>query len=197
MTTAPAARAAAGDIEMAIRTRRSTIRLTAPAPGPDELLDLLSAAATAPDHGQLRPWRVIAISGDARARLGEAAAEAAPTADLAERILGKHLRAPLMLALVFQPREHPSIPRWEQLAATSAMTTTLLLLLDTRGWGGVWFGGPYPDAPQVRKHLGVGDNEQLLGYLYVGTPVPGEGTRTRATSDVRSKVTWLGGDATL
>ncbi|MGW7095870.1 hypothetical protein [Streptomyces sp. NPDC054874] len=51
MTTAPAARAAAGDIEMAIRTRRSTIRLTAPAPGPDELLDLLSAAATAPDHG--------------------------------------------------------------------------------------------------------------------------------------------------
>ncbi|MFG2614028.1 nitroreductase family protein [Streptomyces anulatus] len=135
---------------MAIRTRRSTIRLTAPAPGPDELLDLLSAAATAPDHGQLRPWRVIAISGDARARLGEAAAEAAPTADLAERILGKHLRAPLMLALVFQPREHPSIPRWEQLAATSAMTTTLLLLLDTRGWGGVWFGGPYPDAPQVR-----------------------------------------------
>ncbi|WP_405479285.1 nitroreductase [Streptomyces anulatus] len=197
MTTAPAARTAAGDIEMAIRTRRSTIRLTAPAPGPDELLDLLSAAATAPDHGQLRPWRVIAISGDARARLGEAAAEAAPTADLAERILGKHLRAPLMLALVFQPREHPSIPRWEQLAATSAMTTTLLLLLDTRGWGGVWFGGPYPDAPQVRKHLGVGDNEQLLGYLYVGTPVPGEATRTRATSDVRSKVTWLGGDATL
>ncbi|MEV2258598.1 nitroreductase [Streptomyces anulatus] len=196
MTTAPAARAAAGDIEMAIRTRRSTIRLTAPAPGPDELLDLLSAAATAPDHGQLRPWRVIAISGDARARLGEAAAEAAPTADLAERILGKHLRAPLMLALVFQPREHPSIPCWEQLAATSAMTTTLLLLLDTRGWGGVWFGGPYPDAPQVRKHLGVGDDEQLLGYLYVGTPVPGEATRTRSTSDVHSKVTWLGGDAT-
>ncbi|MFH9474404.1 MULTISPECIES: nitroreductase family protein [Streptomyces griseus group] len=196
MTTAPAARAAAGDIEMAIRTRRSTIRLTAPAPGPDELLDLLSAAATAPDHGQLRPWRVIAISGDARARLGEAAAEAAPTADLAERILGKHLRAPLMLALVFQPREHPSIPRWEQLAATSAMITTLLLLLDTRGWGGVWFGGPYPDAPQVRKHLGVGDDEQLLGYLYVGTPVPGGATRTRSTSDVHSKVTWLGGDAT-
>ncbi|MGW0673446.1 nitroreductase family protein [Streptomyces sp. NPDC002746] len=194
MTTAPAARAAAGDLETTIRTRRSTIRLTAPAPGPDELLDLLTAAATAPDHGQLRPWRLIAISGDARARLGEAAAQAAPTTDLAERVVTKHLRAPLMLALVFQPRDHPTIPRWEQLAATSAMATTLLLLLDTRGWGGVWFAGPYPNAPQVRKHLGVGDREQLLGYLYVGTPAPGESARTRATADVRSKFTWLGGD---
>ncbi|MFE9424268.1 nitroreductase [Kitasatospora sp. NPDC006697] len=190
MTAAPPAAAAA---ETAIRTRRSTIRLTEPAPGPDELLDLLATAATAPDHGQLRPWRVIAICGDARARLGEAAAEAAPTTDLAERVAAKHLRAPLMLGLVFQPRDHPTIPRWEQLAATSAMATTLLLLLDARGWGGVWFGGPYPDAPQVRKHLGIGDDEQLLGYLYVGTPVPGEPPRPRATVDVRAKLTWLGG----
>lgn len=195
MTTIPAVQAAAGGVERAIRTRRSTIRLTEPAPGPDELLDLLAAAATAPDHGQLRPWRVIALCGDARARLGEAAAEAAPTADLAERVAAKHLRAPLMLALVFQPRDHPTIPRWEQLAATSAMATTLLLLLDARGWGGVWFGGPYPDAPQVRKHLGVGDGEQLLGYLYVGTPVTGETPRPRLTADVRSKLTWLGDTA--
>ncbi|WP_330434229.1 nitroreductase family protein [Streptomyces sp. NBC_00825] len=194
MTTVPAARAAAGNVETAVRARRSTIRLTAPAPGPDELLDLLPAAATAPDHGQLRPWRVIAICGTARARLGEAAAEAAPAADLAERIVAKHLRAPLMLALVFQPRDHPTIPRWEQLAATAAMATTLLLL-DARGWGGVWFGGPCPNAPQVRKHLGVGDGEQLLGYLYIGTPVPGEESRPRAPADVRSKFSWLGDTA--
>lgn len=192
MTTAPDTRPAAGDAETAIRTRRSTIRLTAPAPGADELLDLLAAAATAPDHGQLRPWRVIAICGDARARLGEAAAEAAPAAELAERIAAKHLRAPLMLGLVFQPRDHPTIPRWEQLAATSAMATTLLLLLDARGWGGVWFGGPYPDALQVRKHLDIGDDEQLLGYLYVGTPVPSTPSRSRAAVDVRSKLSWLG-----
>ncbi|WP_327309864.1 nitroreductase family protein (plasmid) [Streptomyces sp. NBC_01298] len=195
MTTAPAARAAAVEAETAIRTRRSTIRLTAPAPGPDELLDLLAAAATAPDHGQLRPWRVIAISGDARIRLGEAAAEAAPTADLAERIVAKHLRAPMMLALVFQPRDHPTIPRWEQLAATSAMATTLLLLLNVRGWGGVWFGGPYPDALQVRKHLGLGHGEQLLGYLHIGTPAREEAPRVRFAADVRSKLIWVGDTA--
>ncbi|MEU8523624.1 nitroreductase family protein [Streptomyces sp. NPDC048577] len=193
--TIPSARVAAGNAEAAIRGRRSTIRLAEPAPGPDELLDLLTAAATAPDHGQLRPWRMIAISGDARARLAQAAAEAAPTAAVAQRITAKHLRAPLLLALVFQPRDHPTIPRWEQLAATSAMATTLLLLLDARGWGGVWFGGPYPDAPQVRKHLGIGDGEQLLGYLYVGTPIPSEVTRPRAAADVRSKLRWLGDTA--
>ncbi|MFD5920691.1 nitroreductase family protein [Kitasatospora sp. NPDC058201] len=192
MTNAAGTRHAADNAETAIRTRRSTIRLTGPAPGPDELLDLLAAAATAPDHGQLRPWRVIAIRGEARVRLGEAAAEAAPTADLAKRIASKHLRAPLMLAVVFQPHDHPTVPRWEQLAATSAMATTLLLLLDARGWGGIWFGGPYPDAKQVRKHLGIGDDEQLLGYLYVGTPVPGEAPRPRTMADVRSRLSWLG-----
>lgn len=191
MTTFPDAPANAGIVERAIRTRRSTIRLTEPAPGRDELLDLLAAAATAPDHGQLRTWRLIAISGNARVRLGEAAAEAAPAGDPAERVAAKHLRAPLMLAVVFQPRDHPTIPRWEQLAATSAMATTLLLLLDSRGWGGVWFGGPHPDAPQVRKHLGIGDAEQLLGYLYVGTPVPGQTPRPRSAADIHSKLSWL------
>ncbi|MFJ2419154.1 nitroreductase family protein [Streptomyces brevispora] len=87
--------------------------------------------------------------------------------------------------------DHPTIPRWEQLAATSAMATTLLLLLDSRGWGGVWFGGPHPDVPQVRKHLGIGDGEQLLGYLYVGTPVPGQTPRPRSAADIRSKLSWL------
>ncbi|MGW1291024.1 nitroreductase family protein [Streptomyces sp. NPDC002586] len=192
MTTVPAARDAAVDAETAIRTRRSTSRLTEPAPGPDELLDLVAAAATAPDHGQLRPWRLIAICGNARVRLGKVAAEAAPSADLAERIAAKHQRAPMLLAVVFQPRDHPGIPRWEQLAATSAMATTLLLLLHVRGWGGVWFGGPCPDAPQVRKHLGIGDAEQLLGYLYVGTPVPGVTPRPRAVADVGCKLSWRG-----
>lgn len=190
MTTVPAFRPAAGAVEATIRSRRSTIRLTEPAPGPDELLDLLTAAATAPDHGQLRPWRLIAISGHARVRLGEAAAEAVPTADLAERTAAKHLRAPLMLAVVFQPRDHPTIPRWEQLAATSAMATTLLLLLDGRGWGGIWYGGPCPDAPPVRKHLGISDGEQLLGYLYVGTPIPGGAPSPRPAADIRSKLSW-------
>lgn len=191
MTTYPDAPANAVIVETAIRTRRSTIRMTEPAPGRAELLDLLAAVATAPDHGQLRAWRLIAISGNARVRLGEAAAEAAPAADPAKRIAAKHLRAPLMLAVVFQPRDHPTIPRLERLAATSAMVTTLLLLLDTRGWGGVWFGGPYPDAPQVRKHLGISDGEQLLGYVYVGTPVPGQTTRPRSAADIRSKLSWL------
>ncbi|MFE4304730.1 nitroreductase family protein [Streptomyces sp. NPDC056891] len=195
MTTVPAPRPAVDAAETAIRTRRSTIRLTTPAPGPDELLDLLTAAATAPDHGQLRPWRVIVICGDARARLGEAAAQAAPTADLGARVAAKHMRAPLMLGLVFQPRDHPTIPPWEQLAATSGMATTLLLLLDARGWGGVWFGGPYPDAPQVRKYLGINAGEQLLGYLYVGTPLPGEAPRPRAIADVRSRISWIGDPA--
>ncbi|MET8952075.1 hypothetical protein [Streptomyces sp. NPDC004533] len=39
----------------AVLTRRSAPRLTEPAPGRHDLERLIQAAATAPDHGRLRP----------------------------------------------------------------------------------------------------------------------------------------------
>lgn len=39
----------------AIITRRSATGLIEPAPGREELLELVQAAATAPDHGRLQP----------------------------------------------------------------------------------------------------------------------------------------------
>ncbi|MFJ3212783.1 hypothetical protein [Streptomyces flaveolus] len=55
MTTLPTIRPAAGTVETVIRARRSTIRLTEPAPGPDELLGLLAAAAPHPTTGSCAP----------------------------------------------------------------------------------------------------------------------------------------------
>lgn len=61
----------------AVLSGRSAPRLTDPAPGPADLERLVPAAATAPDHGRLRPWRLVAVTGDERARLGDVLAEAA------------------------------------------------------------------------------------------------------------------------
>src|SRR5439155_27228961 len=55
----------------ALRTRRSYGRLTEPAPSDEELRAILTAAAAAPDHGELRPFRFTLVRGDGMDAFGE------------------------------------------------------------------------------------------------------------------------------
>lgn len=175
----------------AVLTRRSTTRLTEPAPGREELLELVQAAATAPDHGRIRPWRLIVLEGQDRALLGEALREAASDPEQARRAALKPMRAPLLMSIVFRPKlDHPTVPEWEQLAAVVAMVQTLLLLLHSRGWGAIWRTGSAVEAPQVVKHLGLDGVERLLGWLYIGTAPDGPPSRAREPFDIHPRISW-------
>lgn len=172
----------------AIRTRRSSKSLTEPAPSDDEVRYIVELAATSPDHGLLRPWRLVLLRDGARERLGEAFASAeGETAEVRRRAALKPLRAPLLVAIVFCPTEHPKVPQWEQMAAACAMVQTILLLLHDRGWGAMWRTGSVVESLEVQKVLGVQPDEKLLGWLYVGTNDQST-TAPRKTFDVRSKV---------
>ena len=54
----------------AIARRRSIGRLQPPAPSADDLTAILKAAASAPDHGELRPFRFTVLDGDAQDAFG-------------------------------------------------------------------------------------------------------------------------------
>jgi nitroreductase len=175
----------------AVLTRRSSTKLSEPAPSHEELVELLQAAATAPDHGRIRPWRLIVLEGEDRALLGEALREAAPDPEQGRRAALKPMRAPLLLSIVFCPHlNHPKVREWEQLAAVVAMVQTLLLLLHSRGWGAIWRTGPAVEAPQVLKHLGLDGDERLLGWLYIGTRPDGPPARAHEPLDVYSRISW-------
>lgn len=162
------------DLADAMRGRRSVGRVIGPAPSDGELADLVVDAATGPDHGLLRPWRLVTIRDAARDMLGAAFAAGYPATDLAarQRAAGKPLRAPLLVSIVFTPRTSVRIPEWEQLAATSALVSNLGLLLHARGYAAIWRTGQPTDSPHVRRLLGVTVGERLMGWLYVGTPDP-------------------------
>ncbi|MFD9210624.1 nitroreductase [Streptomyces sioyaensis] len=159
------------DIMEGIRTRRSVTRLAEPAIADAELLDLLNAAMTAPDHGRLTPWRLITLRGEERATLGRALAEAAGAAGpvASRQAAVRPFLAPLLITIVFCPVDHPRVPQWEQLAATTAVVHNLTLLLHGYGYGSIWRTGGVTEEPCVRRALGLRDHEQLLGWLYVGT----------------------------
>lgn len=158
----------------AVRTRRSASSVLADHPSAEEVERLLALAMNAPDHGRLRPWRLVLVTGDARTELGRALAEAAGAWGTdAERLAAKPLRAPLLIGIVLCPRQNAKVPEWEQLAATVGVVTTLCLLLHAEGWAAMWRTGRHLDAEPVRGVMDVDGDERLLGWLYVGGADPG------------------------
>jgi nitroreductase len=176
------------DVMTAVLTRRSQHRLTEPAPDDREFADLLRAAATAPDHGLLSPWRWILVRGEGRRVLGECFADDAEQGSR-ERAAAKPLRAPLLATLVFTPRLGHKVPEWEQLAATTGMTHAIMLLLHARGFGSIWRTGGFARSPRARRVLGLTEQEQLLGWLYIGTPEGDALPRRRAPVEVEDRLT--------
>jgi len=177
-----------------IRTRRSSGRLTEPAPSDGDLATLLAAAAAAPDHGLLRPWRFIVLRGHALACLGEVFAKAeeargaeAGTAvpeDALARTRGKPLRAPLIVALIASPKQSPKVPAWEQVASAAAAAQNLCLAAHALGYGSMWRTGWYGDAPEVRSHLDLSPEETVMGWIYLGTSPEGTSLPPRPAVDL-------------
>jgi nitroreductase len=159
----------------AVTRRRSQPKVSAEAPSHDELLPLVSAAACVADHGSLRPWRLIELRGDARARLGAAFAEASGAdAAAAAKLAGKPMRASLLIAVVVSFQSSLKVADWEQEAGASGVAHVLSLLLDDAGWGVMWRSGHLTRSLPVRVMHGLADHEQLLGWLYVGGRQHGE-----------------------
>jgi nitroreductase len=182
------------DVMTAMLTRRSEHRLVEPAPNDQEFAYLLRAAATAPDHGRLRPWRWILVRGEGRVALGRCFAdECAGPESRREQMEAKAQRAPLLATLVFSPLPNDTghsspIPEWEQLAATSAMAGSLILLLHARGFGSVWRTGRFIESEQTRRMLGLHREERLLGWLYIGTPQRLRPSKRRVPEDITDRI---------
>ncbi|ONK11837.1 nitroreductase [Streptomyces sp. MP131-18] len=177
------------DVTTAVLSRRSAHTLVEPAPDDEEFTYLLRAAATAPDHGRLRPWRWILVRGEGRTALGRCLADDSPAPGLRrDQAEAKTRRAPLLATLVFRPVTDHRVPEWEQLAATSAMTGFLSLLLHARGFGSIWRTGRFTESAQARGLLGLQPTERLLGWLYIGTPGEPQAPKRRKADDVTDRI---------
>ncbi len=156
-----------------LMSRHSPWPLTEPAPSAPELDLVFQAALRAPDHGQLRPWRFIVIRGDARHALAKVFARAARARDPdgnAERFASKALSAPVLIALGVRIVHGHKVPASEQVLAVGAGVMNMLNALHVLGYGGFWASGLNSRDPLVRRELGLDAGDELIGFLYVGTP---------------------------
>ncbi len=157
----------------ALHGRVSSARLSGEV-GETELDNIFRAALRAPDHAQLRPWRFLTVSGEARQKLGALYARAKLTEDPStgsadlEKIKSKPLRAPLIVVAIVCITEHPKVPEVEQILSTGAAMQNMLLAAYAQGVGAMWRTGAMAYNRVVCDGLGLAGNEKIVGFLYLG-----------------------------
>jgi nitroreductase len=154
----------------------SITKLIEPAPNAAELLEAFKAAARAPDHGKLQPWRFMVIEGEGLellsriflAALAESNPDISPT--VVEKTKNMPFRAPMIIVAVAKCQENSKVPKQEQIIACGAATQNLLNALFALNYGAVWRTGDLAYDNFVAQSLGLAELEEIIGFVYVGTP---------------------------
>ena len=158
------------------RQNMSPKRLAAPGPTATQLEQLLIAAAAAPDHGQLHPWRFVIIPQDKRALLAEVFAQALierdpnATPDQIAAAREKAHRAPLLLLAVARlgPAE-PDIPALERMVSFGCALQNMLLSAHAMGFGAGLTSGQAMASVHMRSLFVLTEGEQPVCFVNIGT----------------------------
>lgn len=161
-------------------------------PAPDEavLRELFAAAAAAPDHGRLRPWRFLVLGPQARERLGQAFADAlrerdpGATSDQAAEAHEKAFRGPvLVLAIADLREEEPDVPPCERLVSLGAAIQNLMLAAAARGFASGLSSGRAMGSRALRTAFELADGEHAVCFISLGTALRDKPVRPRPAPD--------------
>ncbi|OUS03702.1 hypothetical protein A9Q81_06945 [Gammaproteobacteria bacterium 42_54_T18] len=180
----------------ALQARVSSPKLSEPGPTRSHVETLLRCAVRAPDHGRLKPWRFIVVEGEGRSALGELFEKAllAKDANASEQKRDKTklmpLRAPMVIVAIANVTTSHKVPVMEQVIATGVAVQNMQLAAVELGYGAIWRTGDMATSSVVRNHFALEPEDQIVGFLYVGTPV-GE-ARSPVAQDLGSCVEYWG-----
>ncbi|HOB93508.1 MAG TPA: nitroreductase family protein [Aquabacterium sp.] len=168
----------AGLVLALIGSRQSVMPKRLEAPGPDaaQLRQLVDAAACAPDHRGLRPWRLVRIGDDQRGRLADlfeaCTRDRDPDASAEDiaRSREKAHRAPVLLLAVLRG-EPPDdeVPLVERAITLGAALMNLLLAAHGLGFGAMLTSGRAVRNPRFARAFALAPGEQAVCFVSIGS----------------------------
>jgi nitroreductase len=186
-----------------IQARQTVLPKRLMEPGPDaaQTQAILAAAAAAPDHLQLLPWRFILVPAGQRATLAEVFARALSerdheaTPEQLAQAREKAFRAPLlMLAVVDGARGDPEVDLNERILSAGCAVQNMLLMATALGFGSALTSGKALKSDTLRACFGLAAAEQALCFVSVGTVLSRKPARARPA--VADYVSTLGSGTT-
>lgn len=160
-----------------LEARRSipAFQMGEPGPSTEEIIEMLTLARRVPDHGKLAPWRFIVYRGEERESVSRELSEVAIAnkPDMSDEMRKveetRFTRAPLVIGVVSTAAPHVKIPVWEQQLSAGAVCLNLLMAANAVGYSSNWITEWYAFDKTVYPILGVKDDEQVAGFIHIGT----------------------------
>jgi nitroreductase len=161
-----------------IGSRQSVMpkRLLAPGPDDAQLHQMVDAAACAPDHRGLRPWRLVRIADHQRAALADLFEACtldrnpAATPDDIARSREKAARAPvLLLAVLRSTPVDDEVPLVERAVTLGAALMSLLLAAHGLGFGAMLTSGRAVRTPRFAQAFALAPDEQAVCFVSIGS----------------------------
>lgn len=154
--------------------RQSNPNLTAPYPTEQHLDLILQAGMRVPDHAALAPWQFTLVKEEGLQRLSDIFVDAAKrnSADQAklEKTAKMPFRAPLIIIVSTKYQNHEKVPRIEQTITAGCCVHAMQMAAFSLGYGAMWRTGELCFDPVVKQGVGVTSENDIVGFLYVGTP---------------------------
>lgn len=173
-------------------------RLVDPGPSGPQIQAILGAAAAAPDHGQLLPWRFVLVPVDKRELLAEVFGLAlqdrdpGATPEQIDNARDKAHRAPfLMLAIARLVGSTPqrdaqrleagelAVSDAERLVSLGCAIQNVLLAAHAMGFGSGLTSGQALASTRLRSLFGMNEHEQAVCCINIGTVAKGKPARLR------------------
>jgi nitroreductase len=173
-----------------IQSRRTNLRIDPErAVDPALITELCTLATWAPNHRLTEPWRFAVLTGEARAELGQRAADyQAERGDTnparINKTRGKYLRAPLSLVVGCVFDENPEVHR-EDRDAVAAAVQNILLGATAMGMASYWGSGLVTESPAVKSLCGLAVEDEILAVLYLGWPTSEIASPGRSAPQIR------------
>lgn len=160
-------------------------RLGEPGPSEKQIVQLLQAAAAAPDHGELTPWRFVIVPQEKRVLLADAFAsalidrDAGATADQIAGAREKAYRAPFLMQAIVRLGGPSAIPADERIVSLGCALQNMLLLAHAMGFGAGLTSGQAMRSSRIRELFRLADDEQAICCVNIGTASKRKAPRLR------------------
>jgi len=158
--------------------------------------EILINATWAPNHGQAEPWQFTVFTGEGLKKLASFQSELYKQEagdNFKEgtyvKLREKPLKASHIIAIGMKRTTVKNIPEVEDVAAVACAVQNMYLSLTAYKLGGYWTTGGITYYEKAKPFFGLGENDRLMGFFYIGhIAIPSPSAKR---SPLDQKVSWV------
>ena len=161
---------------------------------------LLENANWAPTHGLTEPWRFVVFKGDGLRKLANFQSKlykklSTKAGSFDEKKHKKLAEKPLMashiISIGMKRGSRENIPEIEEIEAVACAVQNMYLTATAYGLGCYWGSGGITYMEEAKEFFGLGEEDKLLGFLYVGMPGEKASNAKGFRKPIKDKVKWV------